>query len=75
MVASGAAGLLFGSPLKDAACGAHSIFKLSSGNKNLKKNIQLSLVHQIFFAEAMKSAHGMNEQKIVLIGSEKPKTQ
>ena len=39
MAASGAAALILGNPLKDAACSALSIFKLCSDKKDLKKDI------------------------------------
>ena len=39
MAASGAAGLIFGNPSKDAACSSLSIYKLCTDNKSLKKDI------------------------------------
>ena len=47
IAASGATGLNFGNPLKDAACSALSIFKLCSDNKDLKMTFQTSWLYRI----------------------------
>ena len=75
MAASGAAGLILGNPLKDAACSALSIFKLCSDNKHLKKDISTLMAQQNSFAEAMKTVQTTNDKKFVLLGSEISKTQ
>ena len=75
MAASGAAGLILGNPLKDAACSSLSIFKLFSVNKNLKKYISTIMAQQNLSAEAMKTVQTTNDRKFVLLGSEISKTQ
>ena len=75
MAASGAAGLILGNPLKDAACSALSIFKLCSDNKDLKKDISTLMAQQNSFAETMKTVQTANDRKFVFLGSEISKTQ
>ena len=70
MVASGAAGLILGNPLEDAACSALSIFKLCSNTKDMKKDISALMAHHISFPEAMKMVQTANDRKFVLLGSE-----
>ena len=75
MAASGAAGLILGNPLKDAACSTLSILKLCSDNNDLKKDISTLMAQQNFFAEAMKTVQTTNERKFAFLGSEISKTK
>ena len=75
MAASGAAGLILGNPLKDAACSALSILKLCSDIIDLKKDISTLMAQQNSFAEAMKTVQTTNDRKVVLLGPEISKPQ
>ena len=75
MAAFGAASLILGNPLRDAACIAVSTFKLCSDNKVLKKDISTLMAQQVVSVEAMKTVQTANESEIVLLGSEISKTQ
>ena len=70
MAASGAAGLIIGNPIKDAACSALSIFKLCSDNKDLNKEISTLMAQQNSFAEAVKTVKTTNDRKFVFLGWE-----
>ena len=67
MAASGAADLILGNPLKDAACSALSIFKLCSDNKDLKKDISTLMAQQMSFAETMKTVQDANDKEFALL--------
>ena len=75
MAAFGAAGIILGNPLKDAACSVLSIFKMCSDNKDLKKDISTLMAQQKSFAETMKTVQTASDKKFVLLGSEISKTQ
>ena len=76
MAASGAARLILGNSVKDAACSALSfkIFKLCSNNEDLKKGSSTLIGQQNSFADAMETVQTTNS-KFVFLGSEISKTQ
>ena len=58
--ASGAAGLVLGSPVKDAACSALSVFNLCTDNKDLEENVDHVMATQKQFQAVLERVQTKN---------------
>ena len=72
--AAGAAGLILGDPVEDAACSALSIFSLCSDNTELEADVENMLKQQTVFQETLERVQNRNEN-FFLLGNEIKETQ
>ena len=63
--AAGAAGLVLGSPVKDAACSALSIFNLCTDTKDLEKNVNDVMATQKQFQAALERVQTKNDENFL----------
>ena len=73
--AAGAAGLILGDPVKDAACSALSIFSLCSDNTELAADVENMLKQQTVFQETLERVQNRNDENFFLLGNEIKETQ
>ena len=73
--AAGAAGLILGDPVKDAACSALSIFSLCSDNTELEADVENMLKQQTVFQETLERVQNRNDENFFLLGNEIKETQ
>ena len=73
--ASGAAGLILGDPVKDAACSALSIFSLCSDNTELKADVENMLKQQTVFQKTLERVQNRNDENFFLLGNEIKETK
>ena len=73
--AAGAAGLILGVPVKDAACSALSIFSLCSNNTELEADVDNMLRQQTVFQKTLERLQNRNDEKFFLLGNEIKETQ
>ena len=62
--AAGAAGLVLGRPVKDAACSAFSIFKVCTDTKDLEENADYVLSTQKQFQAVLERVQTKNDENI-----------
>ena len=67
-VAAGAAGLVLGSPVKDAACSALSIFNLCTDTKDLQENVDHVMATQIKFQAVLEKLQTKNDENFFILG-------
>ena len=72
--AAGAIGLVLGSPIKDAACSALSIFNLCTDTKDLEENFDQIMATQNQFQAALEKVQTKNDENFFL-GNEIKETQ
>ena len=73
--AAGAAGLILGDPVKDAACSALSIFSLCSDNTEIEADVENMLNQQTVFQKTLERVQHRNDETFFLLGSEIKETQ
>ena len=73
--AAGAAGLVLGSPVKDAACSALSIFSLCTDNKDLEENVDHVMATQKQFQAVLERVQTKNDENFFILGNEIKETQ
>ena len=73
--AAGAAGLILGDPVKDAACSALSIFSLCSDNTELEADVENMLKQQTVFQETLERVQNRKDENFFLLGNEIKETQ
>ena len=73
--AAGAAGLVLGSPVKDAACSALSIFNLCTDTQELEENVNHVLATQKQFQSVLERIQTKNEKNFFILGNEIKETQ
>ena len=73
--AAGAAGLVLGDPVKDAACSALSIFNLCTDNKDLEKTVEQVMKTQRQFKDVLERVQTQNDKNFFLLGNEIKDTQ
>ena len=73
--AAGAAGLILGDPVKDAACSGLSIFSLCSDNTELEADVKNLLKQQTAFQTTLDRVQNRNYEYFFLQGNEKQETQ
>ena len=73
--AAGAAGLVLGSPVKDAACSALSIFNLCTDNKDLEENVDHVMATQKQFQAVLERVQTKNDENFFILGNEIKETQ
>ena len=73
--AAGAAGLILGDPVKDAACSALSIFSVCSDNTELEADVENLLKQQTLFQKTLERVQNGNDEKFFLLGNEMKETQ
>ena len=73
--AVGAAGLILGDPVKDAACSARSIFRLCSDNTELEADVENLLKQQTVFQKTLARVQNRNGEYFFLLGNEIKETQ
>ena len=73
--AAGAAGLILGDPVKDAACSALSIFSLCSDNTELEADVENMLKQQTLFQKTLERVQNRNDENFFLLGNEIKETQ
>ena len=73
--AAGAAGLILGDPVKDAACSALSIFSLCSDNTELEADVENMLKQQTVFQKTLERVQNRNDENFFLLGNEIKETQ
>ena len=73
--AAGAAGLILGDPVKDAACSALSIFSLCSDNTELKADVENMLKQQTVFQNTLERVENRNDENFFQLGNEIKETQ
>ena len=73
--AAGAAGLILGDPVKDAACSALSIFSLCSDNTELEADVENMLKQQTTFQKMLERVPNRNDENFFLLGNGKKETQ
>ena len=73
--AAGAAGLILGDPVKDAACSALSIFSLCSDNTELEADVENMLKQQTVFQKTLERVQNRNDENLFLLGNEIKETQ
>ena len=72
---AGAAGLILGDPVKDAACSALSIFSLCSDNTKLEADVEKLLKQQTVFQKSLEREQNRNDDNFFLLGNEIKETQ
>ena len=72
--AAGAAGLILGDSVKDAACSALSIFSLCSDNTEIQKGVD-SLLQFTVFQKTLERVQNRNDENFYLLGIEIQETQ
>ena len=73
--ATGAAVLVLGSQVKDAACSAISIFNLCTDTRNLKKNVDHVMATQKQFQAMLERVQTKNDASFFILGNEIKETQ
>ena len=73
--AAGATGLVLGSPVKDAACSALSIFHLCRDTKEQEENVDHVMATQKQFQAVSERVHAKNDENILILGNEIEETQ
>ena len=73
--AAGAAGLVLGSPVKDAACSALSIFNLCTDTKDLEENVDHVMATQKQFQAVLERVQTKNDENFFILGNEIKETQ
>ena len=73
--AAGAAGLILGDPVKDAACSALSIFSFCSDNTELEADVENVLKQQTVFQKRLELVQNRNDENFFLLGNEIKETQ
>ena len=73
--AAGAAGLILGDPVKDAASSALSIFSLCSDNTELEADVENMLKQQTVFQKTLEGVQKRNDESFFLLGNEMKETQ
>ena len=73
--AAGAAGLILGDSVKDAACSALSIFSLCSDNTKLEADVENVLKQQTVFQKTLERVHNSNDENFFLLGNKIKGTQ
>ena len=73
--AAGAVGLIFGDPVKDAACSALSIFSLCSDNTELEADVENMLKQHTLFQKMLERVQNGNAENFFLLGNEIKETQ
>ena len=73
--AAGAAGLILGDPVKDAAFSALSIFSLCSDNTELEADVENMLKQQTVFQKTLERVQNRNDENFILLGNEIKETQ
>ena len=68
--AAGAAGLILGDPVEDAACSALSIVSLCSDNTELEANVENLLKQQTVFRKTLERVQDRNDGNLFLLGNE-----
>ena len=71
VAAAGAAGLILGDPVKDAACSALSIFSLCSDITKLEADVEKMLKQQTVFQKTLEKVQNRNDANFFLLGNEK----
>ena len=74
-VAAGAAGLILGDPVKDAACSALWIFNLCSDNRKLGADVENILKQQTVLQKSLKRVQTRNNENFFLLANEIQETQ
>ena len=73
--AAGAAGLILGDPVKDAACSALSIFSFCSDNTELEAHVENLLKQQTVFQKTLERVQNRINENFFLLGNEIKETQ
>ena len=73
--AAGAAGLVFGDPVKEAACSALSIFSLCPHNKALEADVRNMMRNQQSLQDTLTRVQTKNDRNFFLLGNEIKSTQ
>ena len=73
--AVGAAGLILGDPVKDAACSALSVFSLCSDKTKLGADVEHMLKQQTVFQKTLERVQNRNDENFFLLGNEIKETQ
>ena len=73
--AAGAAGLVLGSPVKDSACPALSIFNLCTDTKDLEENVDHVMATQKQFQAVLERVQTKNDENFFILGNEIKGTQ
>ena len=73
--AAGAARLIYGDPVKDAACSALSIFSLCSDNTELAADVENMLKQQTVFQKTLERVQNRNDEIFFLLVNEIKETQ
>ena len=73
--AAGAAGLILGDPVKDAACSALLIFSLCSDNTELEADVENMLKQQRVFQKTLERVQNRPDEIFFLLGNEIKETQ
>ena len=73
--AAGAAGLILGDPVKDAASSALSIFNLCSDKTELEADVKNMLKQQTVFQKTLEKVQNRNDENFFLLGTEIKETQ
>ena len=73
--ASGAAGLILGDPVKDAACSALSIFILCSDKTEIEADVEKLLNQQTVLQKTLERVQKRNDENFFLLGNEIEETQ
>ena len=73
--AAGAAGLILGDPVKDAACSALSIFSFCSDSTELEADVENMLKQQTVFQKTLERVQNRNDENFFLLGNEIKETQ
>ena len=74
-VAAGAAGLVLGSPVKDAACSALFIFNLCTHTKDLEENVDHVMATQKQFQAVLERVQTKNNENFIILENEIKETQ
>ena len=72
--ASGAAGLIFGVPVKDAACSTLSKFSSRSDNTEFEADVENLLQQQTVFQKTLERVQTRNDENLLLLGNETKET-
>ena len=73
--AAGAARLILGDPVKDAACSALQIFSLCSDNSELEADVENLIQKQTVFQETLERVQTTNNENFFVLGNEIQETQ
>ena len=73
--AAGAVGLVLGSPVKDAAFSALSIFNLCTDTKDLEENVDHVMATQKQFQAVLERVQAKNDENFFILGNESKETQ